>query len=221
MNSKISMVLALALLALFMGGCNLSDRITSSALAEIDPGSVIYFDNFSNPESGWDVWDSSSATISYDSDGLRFQIKEANYDYWSLSGQRFTDATLGVDARLLDGPTDNDYGLLCRFQNEYNFYAFLISSDGYAGIIKVKDGLYQTLNSPEGLEFAPSIDQGQAVNQIRADCVGSRLSLYINQEKFLEVEDADFSAGNVGLIAGSYSEPGVDVLFDNFYVLKP
>lgn len=52
MNSKITLKLAIALLALFMGGCNLSDRITSSALTEIDSGSVIYFDNFSNPESG-------------------------------------------------------------------------------------------------------------------------------------------------------------------------
>lgn len=221
MNSKITLKLAIALLALFMGGCNLSDRITTSALAEIDSGSVIYFDNFSNPESGWQVWESESAKIEYETDGLRFLIKEPNYDYWSLPGQRFTDVTLGVDAKLLDGPTDNDFGLLCRYQNEYNFYAFLISSDGYGGIIKVKEGMYQTLNSPEGLEYGPMIDQGEVFNQIRADCIGTRLTLYVNQEKFLEVEDADFSTGDVGLIAGSYSQPGVDILFDNFYVLKP
>ncbi|MHB0924607.1 MAG: hypothetical protein ACYC3H_11675 [Bellilinea sp.] len=221
MKSKITQLLAIALFALLMGGCNLSDRITASALSEIDPGSVIYFDNFSNPESGWEVWDSDRAAISYYADGIRFLIKEANYDYWSLPGQRFTDVTLGVDARLLAGPTDNDFGLLCRFQNEYNFYAFLISSDGYGGIIKVKDGLYQTLNSPDGLEFGPMIEQGDAANQIRADCIGTRLTLYVNQEKFLDVEDADFSTGDVGLIAGSYNEPGVDILFDNFYVLKP
>lgn len=221
MNSKTNLILIIFLLSLISSGCNLSDRITASALAEIDPGSVIYFDNFSNPESGWDVWSSDSAVISYDMDGLRFKIKEANYDYWSLPGQRFTDVTLGVDARLIDGPTDNDYGLLCRFQNEYNFYAFLISSDGYGGIVKVKDGLYQTLNSPDGLEYGLIIEQGQTVNQIRADCVGTRLTLYVNQEKFLEVEDAEFSTGDVGLIAGSYGEPGVDILFDNFYVLKP
>lgn len=208
-------------LALVLSGCNLSDMITESALAEVDPGSVIYFDNFSNPDSGWDVWNSDSAVISYDMDGLRFQIKEANYDYWSLPGQRFPDVTLGVDARSIDGPTDNDFGLLCRFQNEYNFYAFLISSDGYGGIVKVKDGLYQTLTSPDGLEYGLMIEQGQTLNQIRADCVGTRLILYVNQEKFLEVEDSDFTTGDVGLIAGSYSEPGVDILFDNFYVLKP
>lgn len=221
MKLKIMLVITMAAMALTFSACNLTDRITTSALAEIESGSVIYFDNFSNPDSGWDVWDTDEASIAYEIDGLHFQIKQANYDYWSLSGQRFSDATIGVDAALRAGPTNNDFGMLCRFQNEYNFYAFLISSDGYGGIVKVKDGLYQILNSSEGLEYASMIQQGQAVNQLRADCIGSRLTLYVNQEKFLEVDDTDFSAGDVGLIAGVYDEPGADILFDNFYVLKP
>ncbi len=221
MKLKIMLVVTMAAMAFTFSGCNLTDRITSSALAEIESGSVIYFDNFSNPDSGWEVWDSEEARIAYENDGLHFLIKQANFDYWSLSGQRFSDATIGVDATLRAGPDNNDFGLLCRFQNEYNFYAFLISSDGYGGIVKVKDGLYQILNSSEGLEYGSMIQQGQAVNQLRADCIGSRLTLYVNQEKFLEVDDTDFSAGDVGLIAGVYDEPGAEILFDNFYVLKP
>lgn len=221
MKRNAMLMLVGALAALLISGCNLSDHITKSALADIDPGSVVFFDDFSNPNSGWSVWSSEGAVISYESNGLKFHINEANYDYWSLPGQRFTDSTLAVDATLVDGPTDNDYGLLCRFQNEYNFYAFLVSSDGYGGIIKVKDGVYQTLNSPDGMEYGSMIKQGQATNQIRADCIGTRLTLYVNSEKFLEAEDSDFSVGDVGLIAGSYSQPGVEILFDNFFVLKP
>lgn len=221
MRLNTGLAFACAILALGTTACNLSDRITASALAEIEPGSVVYFDNFSNPESGWEVWESEEAAITYDSNGLRFHINAPNYDFWSLPGQRFSDVTLGVDATLTAGPDDNDFGLICRFQNEYNFYAFLISSDGYGGIIKVKDGKYQILNHPDGLEYGPMITQGRATNLIRADCVGSRLTLYVNQEKFLEVEDSDFTAGDVGLIAGSYDQPGVEVLFDNFFVLKP
>ena len=63
MNRKTIQVLLLVLMALTLGGCNLADRITSSALEDIDPGSVVYFDNFSNPESGWQVWTSDSAEI--------------------------------------------------------------------------------------------------------------------------------------------------------------
>lgn len=221
MKKNAMLVLVGAFAALMISACNLSDHVTKSAMAEIDPGSVVYFDDFSNPKSGWSVWSSDNAVISYKSNGLNFHINEANYDYWSLPGQRFADSTLAVDATLVDGPSDNDYGLLCRFQNEYNFYAFLVSSDGYGGIVKVKDGLYQTLNSPDGMEYGSMILQGQATNQIRADCIGSTLTLYVNKQKFLEAQDTDFSTGDVGLIAGSYNQPGVDILFDNFFVLKP
>jgi hypothetical protein len=65
------------------------------------------------------------------------------------------------------------------------------------------------------------IAQGNAVNQLRADCVGNRLSLYVNQQKFAEVEDSDFTIGDVGLMTGAYQTPGVEVHFDNFYVIKP
>jgi hypothetical protein len=213
--------LAMAALALGLYSCNLSDRIQSSALTAVDSGSVLYHDDFSDPTSGWRVWDSDEALIDYTDGALRFLINQPNFDFWSLPGKRFADVTLAVEAELVAGPTDNDYGLICRLQDEYNFYAFLISSDGYGGILKVKDGLYQVLNSSTGLEYGSMIEQGFEKNLMRADCIGNRLTFYVNQEKFLEVEDSDFLVGEVGLLVGSYSQPGVDVHFDNYYVIKP
>jgi hypothetical protein len=35
------------------------------------------------------------------------------------------------------------------------------------------------------------------------------------------VEDADLDFGDVGLVVGNFSEPGVDILFDDFIVVKP
>jgi len=204
-----------------LSGCNLIKQIESSALAAKDAGSILLYDDFSDSASGWRQWSSPEAVIHYQNGVLAFLINQPNYDYWSLAGKNFTDVTLAVEAEFINGPTDNDFGLICRFQDEYNFYAFLISSDGYGGIVKVKDGLYQVLSSPNGLEFGKMITQGYARNQLRADCVGSRLTLFVNQQKFAEVEDADFSMGDVGLLAGAYQTAGVEVHFDNFYVIKP
>jgi hypothetical protein len=212
----------LAILGLFLlCGCYLEDRIQASALAEVDPGSVIFFDDFSDMESGWEIWDSDEAQIYYSDSGLGFTINTTNYDYWSLLGIRLADITLVVDAEQTAGPNDNDFGLICRYQDEFNFYAFLISGDGYGGIVKVKDGLYSVLTASETLEFSDNIRQGQAKNQLRADCIGNQLSFYINQEEFLKVVDTDFSVGDIGLIAGAYDEPGVEILFDNFFAVKP
>ncbi len=202
-------------------GCNLIKEIQSTVSETPEAGSVLYFDDFSDPASGWRQWSSPEAVIHYADGVLAFLINQANYDYWSLAGKNFTDVTLAVEAKLVNGPTDNDYGLICRFQDEYNFYAFLISSDGYGGIVKVKDGLYQILSSSKGLEFGKMIEQGYATNQLRADCIGSHLTLFVNQQVFAEVEDADFSMGDVGLLAGAYQTPGVEIHFDNFYVIKP
>ncbi len=65
------------------------------------------------------------------------------------------------------------------------------------------------------------IASGQAINHLRADCVGSKLRLYVNGQMLMEAEDDAFRNGDVGVIAGAYHLPGVDILFDNFEVKKP
>jgi hypothetical protein len=214
-------IIVLCLVGLLIGGCQAVQSFSPQATATQTSGELLFFDDFSTSNQGWKLWNSEQAVIAYADGGLQFTINQPNYDYWSSPGKAYVDSVLAVEATLKQGPTDNDYGLICRMQDEYNFYAFLISSDGYGGIVKVKDGLYQVLNSTNGLEYGTMIRQDQATNLVRADCVGDQLTLYVNHEQFLQVEDADFSEGTVGLIAGSYSDPGVQILFDNFYVLTP
>jgi hypothetical protein len=212
-------VFLIAILAL--SGCNEITQLSGGSATTPDPGTLLFHDDFSDPSSGWRLWDSPDAVIDYKDGTLQFLINQTNYDYWSLPGKQYGDVVLAVDTALAGGPTDNDFGIICRMQDEYNFYAFLISSDGYGGIIKVKDGLYQVLNSESGLEYGDMIQQGQASNQLRVDCSGSTLTLYVNHVQFLQVEDNEFQSGDIGLIAGSYSQPGVDIRFDNFYALTP
>ncbi len=221
MNHNLARLLFVLVAGLGIAGCSTVGQVVDQATDTPAPGSLLFHDDFSDTSSGWKLWDSPEATIDYNEGALQFLVNQTNYDYWSLPGKQYSNVVLAVDATLAGGPTDNDFGLICRMQDDYNFYAFLISSDGYGGIIKVKDGLYQVLNNQEGLEYGDMINQGQAANQLRADCSGTQLVLYVNHQKFLEVEDSDFQSGDIGLIAGSYSQPGVDIRFDNFYALTP
>jgi len=66
-----------------------------------------------------------------------------------------------------------------------------------------------------------AIKQGNSTNRIKADCVGSHLVLHTNGTQLADVQDATFSSGDVGLIAGTFAEPGTDIHFDNFVVKKP
>jgi hypothetical protein len=125
-----------------------------------------------------------------------------------------------VEATKLGGPDDNDFGLICRYIDEETFYGFLISSDGYYGITKRNKSDHQVINA-ETMQFSDVIKRGDATNKIRAECIGNRLLLWANGEKLAEVIDDDYSAGDVGLLAGSFDKIGVDILFDNFVMTKP
>jgi hypothetical protein len=65
------------------------------------------------------------------------------------------------------------------------------------------------------------INQGATTNHIRFDCIGSTLTLYVNGTQIDQQTDSEYTTGNVGLVAGSFSTAGIDILFDNFIVYKP
>jgi len=208
----------LALIGISLG-CTMTEGLVRSTQV-VHSGEILFRDDFSDPNSGWDTWKDSGSTVAYEQGGLRFVVNRSQYDYWSRPPRQFDDVRIAVQATKLGGPDDNDYGIICRFKDQDNFYAFLVSSDGYMGITKVKEGKYQMI-SGDSLQFSEVLRQGETTNFIGVDCKGSTLILYANKKKLLEVQDSDFTSGEVGLIVGSYSEPGVDILFDNFVVTKP
>lgn len=192
----------------------------NKAIDTVPPGTVLFTDDFANPPSGWGTWNRDGASISYYAGGLRIQVNETQHDYWSVTGKNFYDVQVEVDAVKLNGPDDNDFGVVCRYVDAENFYALVISSDGYYGIAKRKDGEYSMIGA-DTLQYSPAIGQGQAVNHLRADCSGTVLRLFANGEQLIEVEDSDLAYGDVGLLAGAYDGQGVDIYFDNFVVKKP
>lgn len=160
----------------------------------------------------------------YVNGGYRIYVNETQTDNWSNPGKYFKgDVSVEVDAAKLPGTDDNDFGLICQYSyvnNNHNFYYFLISSDGFAGIGKMKDGDRQLISTDE-MQPAGVIRQGASSNHIRADCIGNSLTLYVNDVQVATGNDISFSEGDVGLMAGAYDVPGVDILFDNFIVFKP
>lgn len=182
---------------------------------------ILYGDDFTNQTSGWQTENNYRGSyVAYEHQGLRIFVNEAQYDFWSTSGYRAGDARIAVDASKLGGPDDNYYGVICRLVDNKNFYAFLISSDGYYGILKVKEGLYHLISGSH-MDFSDQINIGRGTNRVRGDCIGTNLILYVNGVQFVQIQDEDFSNGKTGLIAGSHDLIGVDILFDNFKVYQP
>lgn len=159
--------------------------------------------------------------IGFEYQGLVISVDVGNYLFWTVNGGKYADTRIDVDAVLLDGPTDDNFGVICRFEDNENFYGFLVSHDGYYGIFKMQEG-NMVLSSPDGnLQFNEAIRQGGVVNHIEATCKGNLLSLKVNDILLAEVLDPTFTEGKIGLIAGAYEYPGVKVLFDNLKVSQP
>jgi hypothetical protein len=218
---KSRLLLALLTLALSALACSvpqLGEIVGTSAPAL--PNNVLFQDDFSDPSSGWDSVTAAEGITDYADGVYRIFVNTINSDVWANPGLEFSDVRVEVDASKAGGDDDNDFGLICRYLDPENFYFLIVSSDGYYGIGKVAGGQQELIGS-ESMLPSELILQGGATNRLRADCLGSKLSLYVNDQFLTQVEDADFTSGDVGLIAGSIASPGVDIHFDNFRVLKP
>ncbi len=191
------------------------------ALSPTGSPGVLFYDLFSNQDGNWDQTTGTSGSTDYFESAYRIQVSADNTDVWANpANQSFADVSIEADATRNGGPLDNDFGLICRYQNVTNFYYGIISSDGYFGILKSgSDGT--NMLGQDNLVASTLIDQSLDTHHMRLDCIGDQLSLYVDGQLLTQVTDSEYPTGNVGVIAGTYSQPGADILFDNFYVRQP
>jgi hypothetical protein len=219
MKKTLFSIFPLATLILASLACQLPTA-DQPAPEEETPGEILFQDDFSDPMSGWNRVSAPNGETDYADGVYRIFVNEPNSDIWARPALSFTDVSVEVDTFKVGGDRDNRFGIICRLNAPGNFYTFIISSDGYFGIGKVEDENYQLIGM-EALQPTEAIEQGSAINHIRADCVGDMLTLYINGQMVGQVQEADFKTGDVGLIAGTYGTPGTDIRFDNFIVREP
>ncbi len=186
----------------------------------VDPGQVIFQDDFSRPTSGWDRYHDTTYLSDYSDGSYRIHVLNPNTDAWANPNLSLSNVRIEVDITKVGGPDNNVFGVLCLYQDSRNFYFFLASSDGYVGIGVYIDGRRRLL-SDKSLLPSEAVNPGQSSNHLRADCDGYRLALFVNSRLVSEAQAAEWASGDIGLIAGTYDLPGTDVLFDNFSVLQP
>ena len=182
-------------------------------------GAVLFQDDFAQATTGWDRLLVTEGVMDYYSGGYRVLVNALQTNFWAAPRRNFTDVRVEVDTGKLGGPDENRIGLLCRY-NGKDYYFFIISSDGFYGMGIFKDGQAVLLGQTEMLASS-NINQGLAINHLRADCTGSTLTFYVNGFQVAQAQDTTLPSGDIGILAGTFNEPGVDIIFDNFVVLQP
>jgi hypothetical protein len=188
------------------------------AVSTANPGDILYQEQFENNTTGWARIANDNGIMDYDGGGYRILVRQPKLNIWSTSEKDFGDVRVETDVIKLNGPDENRMGLICRYQGG-DYYFFIISNDGYYVIGKFIGGMILLLGQSE-MQATDAIQIG-TMNHLRADCIGDKLTFYINFTEVASATDTDFPSGDVGVLAGSFAEPGVDVLFDNFVVLQP
>lgn len=209
-------LLSLVLFALSLTACSVS----SLTDVTIPPGGVLFHDDFSRANSGWGDARVDLGQAGYVDGAYHFRIDSAGVDFWSHPGRSYAFSRTEVDVAPIPNTPPGRMGLICRLIDSQNFYFFVVSSDGYYGIGKTKDGQASLLGMDQMARNEAIYADGQ-VNRLRADCIADLLIFYVNDALVGSAQDGDFSRGDIGILAGSFEEPGVEVLFDNFIVYKP
>jgi hypothetical protein len=205
-----------AFLVIVLSACQVS--LISDLVAR--PGEKLFWDDFSDTSGNWPQTSGPNGSLGVVLGVYRIQVLSTHYEVLATPGHVFRDVQVEADATRLAGPVQNLFGLICRSSHSEEFYFFAISSDGYYALGKIKNGK-TTLLGQEMMAYNANILQGDGPNHLRFDCIGETLTGYVNGQVIAISNDADFSSGDVGLVAGALDTPGVDVTFDNFVVYKP
>ena len=219
MASKSMFLIFLIALTMTALSCSMIRTTNDSSKPKL-PADVLFQDDFSDRSSGWNQVSGTAGITDYVDGAYRVLIHLPSYEIWSNPGLDFSDTIITVEATKVDGPDDNYFGIICRYQDQKNFNFFIISSDGYYGIARMLDG-EQELIGLESMNYSKNINQGAATNLLRADCGGKRLDFYVNDVLLMEENDTAFTSGDVGLIAGTFDTAGADIHFDHIMVKAP
>lgn len=185
-------------------------------------GEILFADDFSDNTGTWDYWHEQEFSAASVHEGKYLMvINENETDIFSTIPGEFADVHLQVAGRKLYGGDDNIFGVVCRYQDEHNYYGFLVSSDGYWSVIKKYAGGQEVLSSTT-MEFSENINRGKTENIIEAICKGNYLALVVNGHKLANAIDDTFDTGRIGLTSGSFAlDQELAIEFDSFIAMVP
>jgi hypothetical protein len=185
----------------------------------VPPGTPLFSDDFSDPESGWGKSSDEKVERRYEGGEYVILVKKDNWAAWAWGTEEmFADFALEAEVRQVEGPESAKFGLVFRHRDNDNFYYFRISGSGKYQVGKQVNGEWQDIGD---MKWTPSshIKTGGATNHLKVVCQGPQIALYVNGQHLTTVSDDSFAEGEVGLIAETAegSDP-IKAAFDNFVV---
>jgi hypothetical protein len=180
-----------------------------------------YFDDFSDPASGWYVGEDDIARSEYLNGEFRVLSKQVGYNnlYWAPTCDR-QNYVVEVDARW-EGTPGSSYGLLFGLTGDFDqYYLFDVNTDNQEYRLMRFDGTdYQQIVP---VTSTLSINAGTAINHLRVTRDGDQIALEANGTELGTWTDGNITGlTGAGIVASPYDDnPTSDARFDNFSVIR-
>lgn len=187
----------------------------SERLEEITAGEPTVRSDFRRDDGSWVLSTEDDVFASYARRALVIEVDRSEWTTRVMHAEiSAADFLVEIDTTFVDGPETGEYGIVFRKQDN-NFYLFAISGSGYYGLFRSDDGEWTDV-IPWTASGAITAGSG-AVNRLAVLAEGPTVTLIVNGEVLAQAEDATYSEGGLGLAAGTFSEDGLQVSFDNFH----
>jgi len=208
--------------------------IAAQATPDFSTWPVVYHDTFENDQSGWKVnivVTDEIAIRSYSDGSYRIEITDDSRVAWSqipslsrreseitddsrvawsqIPGARsFCDFVADVEVRDFEG--QGQFGVVFRYGDGDNFYLFAIRTNGDFRFRKQQDDEWDTL-----VDWTPSdAFRGDGANTIAVVAMHDTFIFSLNGIQLVEVTNAEYLQGEIGLMAGTLEESWFGVSFD-------
>jgi hypothetical protein len=193
-----------------------------SASAEPVHDALPWMDDFSDPLSGWDEFESEWGPVKYDNGHYSVRSIIKGDGQWGYAYRYLANPVIAVDATAVTGPASNDYGFFigCNIQENDDGYEFEVDAVGYYYVGKYTNNGsdYQTLFSGDDWRASNAIHTGKAANHVVVTCAQGELKLEVNGTVVWEGSDFQWSDGDISLGAISFEDVPVEYHFDNLVV---
>lgn len=194
----------------------------TARLAQVRAQAPLLSDDFRSDDDSWPTSVDDNVAYSYLRRAYHIRVNTANWLGFAFN-QQASDLQLRnflaeVDVSHVAGPLNAEYGILFHYRDGDNFYLYAISGLGTYSLWQKAGGQWTSLIPWTETDL---IETGaDATNRLGVVASQGVISLLVNQSILAEYTEETPGVGIVGLVAGAFDEPNVEVAFDNFHLWR-
>lgn len=166
---------------------------------------IVFREDFSDPGSGWEVFDVPTVTAGYEQGAYVIRITDATWYATVDSGLAARRPVVTLTVRNPGRTASAGFGVVCHYRSDTAFDVLAVGTDGTYAILRQRGESLTVLSGGGQWLYSPRIPVGAARYRLRADCRGEVLRLWVNGRRVGQAR-AQALDGRVGLFAAGLAE---------------